>query len=66
MTDINLLKAEIVRNGYNLSTFSKAIGMPASTFSRRIKSGNFKTDESAKIIEILEIDNPVEIFFAKK
>lgn len=66
MTDINLLKAEIARNGYNLSTLSRKIGMNPSTLSRRIKKDNFNSEEVTKIIEVLNIDNPAEIFFAKK
>lgn len=66
MTDINLLKAEIVRNGYNLSTLAEEVGMTVSTLSRRIKKDNFNSNEVTKIIEVLNIDNPTEIFFAKK
>lgn len=66
MTDINLLKAEIVRNGYNLSTLAEKVGMTVSTLSRRIKKDNFNSNEVTKIIEVLNIDNPTEIFFAKK
>ena len=66
MADLNLLKSEIVKKGYTQRAFCEKIGMPQSTFSRRMKSGIFKTDEAAKIIEVLELENPGEIFFVKQ
>lgn len=62
--NVNLLKSEIVKKGFTQSSFCDEIGMPKATFSRRMKQGVFKTDEATRIIQVLELDNPGEIFFA--
>ena len=64
MLNKNLLKAEMLRNNFDRVGFCKAINMSESTFARRLSTGIFKTDEVEKIIDVLHIDNPAEIFFA--
>ena len=66
MVDTNLLKSEIVKQGMTQGELCKKSEISESTFSRRIKSGFFRTDEAAKIIEVLKLKNPEQIFFAKK
>ena len=67
MLDKNLLKAERVKKGYDTNkTFCSAIGMSESTYNRRLKTGNFRTDEAERIIAALSLTKGVatKIFFA--
>ncbi|MCD8208524.1 MAG: hypothetical protein LUD72_11345 [Bacteroidales bacterium] len=45
---------------------AKALGMTPKTFTLRMKSGVFGSDEMETMIEILHIENPADIFFAKE
>ena len=65
MLDRLALKAEIVRNGYRQNTIAELLGMSEKTFISRMKKGNFGIDEAEKLIKVLHINNPGEIFFAK-
>ena len=65
MVNTNLLKSEIVKNGYTQDQFCKKIGMAHSTFIRKMRFGVFKTNEAEKISEVLKLKNPTEIFFSK-
>lgn len=65
MLDVKALKAEMLRNGYNNSSLSKEIGITSRTFTERLKTGDFGSKEIEIIIEKLNLQNPIEIFFAK-
>ena len=64
MINVNLLKSEIVKNGLTQSEFCKKIGMPHSTFVRKMKSGVLKTDEAEKMTKLLKLKEPNKIFFS--
>lgn len=64
--NVNLLKAEIVKNGMTQEEFCKKIKMAQSTFIRKMKKAVVTTEEAEKMIKTLKIKNPEEIFFAKK
>lgn len=66
MVDSRLLLSEIIKKGYTRKSFCEKIGMPQSTFCRRLKRGDFRTQEAFRIMGVLELDNPDEIFFAKE
>ena len=64
--DINILKIKslMVLKGYNLDEFSKAMGWSRSTLWTRFKKPEDITlAEMNKMIEILEIENPKEVFY---
>ena len=42
------------------------IGITPKTFYEKMKSGVFGSDEIQIMIEKLQIDNPIEIFFANE
>ncbi len=63
MIDVKALKAEVVRNGYTQEKLAKEIGMSARTFSNRLKKGVFGSDEIELMITILNIKEPIPIFF---
>lgn len=64
MIDVNLLKAEIVKNGMTQTEFCTAIGMAHSTFIRKMKRRTVNTDEAEKMAKVLNIKEPGKIFFA--
>lgn len=66
MINVNLLKAKIVEKGYTQAEFCKEICMAESTFIRKMKNGAVTLKEAEKMIELLDIKNPVEVFFAKE
>lgn len=59
----NLLRAEMVKAGYTQTELSKKLGMDVSTFYRKMKTGKFGLDEADRMIALLKIKNPCEIFF---
>lgn len=65
MVDTNKLRGCIVANGLTQEEIAKDIGIAPKTFSLRMKKGVFGSDEIEKMIEILKIDDPMPIFFAK-
>lgn len=64
MLNKNKLRAAWVGKGLNQSDVAKAIGVSNKTFSARMKSGVFGSDEIEKMISYLDIDDPMGIFFA--
>lgn len=66
MVDVNLLKSEIAKQGMNHKEFCQKVNMNQSTFSRRLRTRKFNTDEADAIIRVLKLKNPKRIFFAKK
>lgn len=65
MVNTNKLKAVIVERGTTQEQVAKAIGITPKAFYVKMKNGVFKTNEAQSMIELLNIENPVEIFFAK-
>lgn len=66
MINKNILKAEIIKNGYTQEEVAKKIGITPKTFYLKMKKGVFGSDEIQVMIDILNIDNPIEIFLLKK
>lgn len=56
-------KAQLARKEYTQKRLAKEIGMTPKTLYLKIKSGKFGTDEVEQIMKVLEIDNPIPIFF---
>lgn len=65
MVDTNRLKGIIVQNEKTQEDVAKHIGMSPKTFYLRMKKRVFGSDEIEKMIEYLNIDDPISIFFAK-
>lgn len=62
----NKLAAAIIENGMTKQQVAVHLGMNPKTFYRKMKRGVFGTDEVQKMIELLNIKNPVEIFLDKE
>lgn len=59
------LKKIIAKNGLSQKRVADLIGITPKAFYEKMKSGLFKSDEIQIMIELLEIENPTEIFFAE-
>ena len=64
MLDKNALRAEIARRGLTQKQVATALGISEKTFISRMKTGVFGTDEAEKLIMLLNIKDPMPIFFA--
>lgn len=60
------LRGEIARNGFSQSDIAKMIGITPKTFYEKMKNGVFGSDEIEIMIEKLNIQDPMSIFFAKE
>ena len=63
---INELKGLIVAKGLTQEKMAKAIGVSTKTFYTKMKKGVFGSDEIDIMIDVLDIKEPMPIFFAKK
>ena len=66
MVDTIRLKSVFVLNGKTGEDVAKHLGMSSKTFYLRMKTGVFGSDEIEKMIEYLNIEDPMPIFFAKE
>lgn len=66
MIDTNALKGLIVAKGYTQQEVAKQLGITPKTFYTKMGKGVFGSDEMEAMIEMLSIDNPCAIFFAKE
>lgn len=66
MVDTNRLKSIFVLNGVTGEEVAKHLGMSSKTFYSRMKKGIFGSDEIEKMIDFLNIDEPMPVFFAKR
>ena len=64
--NVNALKAEVVKNGYTMAQVAKLIGISETTMSRRLKKQDFGLDEAERLIDVLHIQNPGDIFLPQK
>lgn len=65
MVDTAELRGIIAKNGKTQSDVAKILGITPKTFYGRMQKGVFGSDEIQIMIDELNIDNPIEIFFAK-
>lgn len=66
MLDTNKLRGVFAENGKTQSEVAEMLGMTPKTFYLRMKKGVFGSDEIQVMIDNLNIQNPMDIFFAKK
>lgn len=63
MLNVLEFKAAMVRKGFTQKELAKHLGISEKTFCNRIKNKRFGTDEIEQLIPLLEINNPMQIFF---
>lgn len=61
----NKLAAIIVEQGMTQKDVAKLLNITPKTFYSKMKKGVFGTDEVIKMVQILKIQNPVEIFLTE-
>lgn len=66
MVQTNELRAAMARKGLTQGEVAKHIGLSNKTFCDRMKKKVFGSDEIEKMIDLLEIDDPLWIFFGRK
>ena len=66
MVDTNELRGIIAKNGKTQTDVAKMLNITPKTFYDRMKKGVFGSDEIQIMINELNINNPLEIFFATK
>lgn len=63
MINVNKLKGKIVENGFTQEIVAKHLGITPRTFTNKLRIGIFNNDEIEKMVKLLNIENPMEIFF---
>lgn len=63
MVDTNELRGIIAKNGKTQTDVAKMLNITPKTFYSRMKKGVFGSDEIQIMINELNINNPMEIFF---
>lgn len=62
---VNELKGRIVAAGFSQEEVAKKLGITPKTFYLKMKKGVFNSDEILIMIDMLGIEEPAKIFFAK-
>jgi transcriptional regulator with XRE-family HTH domain len=65
MIDIAELKGKIAKKGLSQRKVASKLGISENTFYAKMKKGVFESTEMEAMIELLEIRDPMAIFFAK-
>lgn len=66
MIDTSKLRGAIAESGLTQGKLAVRLGMTQKTFYCKMKKGVFDSDEMSDMVEILQLRDPVSIFFAKK
>lgn len=66
MVDTRKLRSQMVLKGYTIKTLAEKIGISEKTLSTKINKtpNKFTQEEMSEIVHALDIENPVNIFFA--
>lgn len=64
MVNTNELKAAIVRKGMTQRQVAKSLGISERTLGNKMKNGVFLSDEIERMIVLLDINDPLPIFFS--
>lgn len=64
MFNVNEFKAAIVRKGLTQAKVADALGISSRTLTTKIRKGVFGSDEIDSLVKILELSDPMSIFFA--
>ena len=63
MIDTTRLRGLIAENRLSQSQVARELGIVPQTFYNKLRRGDFLVSEAEKMIILLHIDNPVDIFF---
>ena len=65
MVNSNKLLGKIKEEQMTQYQVAEKLGISQQTFRNKLRRGVFNSDEIYAMVELLNIENPVEIFFAK-
>ena len=65
MVHVNKLRGKMAEKGRTGIDMARVIKKTPKTFYEKMKKGVFDSDEITAIVEDLDIENPMEIFFAE-
>jgi transcriptional regulator with XRE-family HTH domain len=63
MLNVLEFKAAMVRKGYTQKMLAEKLGISEKTLCERLKAQRFGTEEIEQLIPLLEISDPMAIFF---
>lgn len=63
MLNVLEFRAAMVRKGYNQKMLAEKLGISEKTFCERLRLKRFGTEEIEILIPLLEIQDPMPIFF---
>ena len=63
MIDTSRLRGLIVERGYSQRKVAAELGVSETTFYNKMRAGVFSSTEISALIKLLDIRNPMEIFF---
>lgn len=66
MIDINKLRGIIAERNVSQADVAKEIGITPKTFYGKMAKGVFLSSEMDSMVEYLNIENPLEIFFTHR
>ena len=66
MVAVDKLRGIIAERGMSQRQLAQKLGMSEKTFYNKMQKGIFGTDEVERMVEILSIQNPIDIFLVQK
>ena len=66
MVHVKKLRGKMAEKGRTGIDMARVINKTPKTFYEKMKKGVFDSDEISAIVEDLNIENPMEIFFAEE
>lgn len=66
MIRVDELRGAIAKRGLSQAKVARAIGITPKTFYEKMDKGVFGSDEIETMIELLQIQDPAQIFFARE
>lgn len=66
LINVKKLKAIFVEKGKTQKDIAEMLNISDNTMTNKLKKGILNSDEIYKLIDYLDIKNPVEIFFAEE
>lgn len=64
MVHVEEIRASMARKGMTQKALAELLGISEKTLSLKMKKGSFGLEEARKMIQILELENPVYIFLS--
>lgn len=65
MVNANELKGAMVRKGFTQKQVAEKLNITPRTLSTKLRKGVFGSDEIELLMSLLEINDPMPIFFSK-